>query len=115
MAEEKVVENSRMKEAMAELMKTEAGRELAEQLRSKLKAMNDQFKGLSDEDKKNFAGEFREKFADSFNDLKDSFKEKLGDGFNGADQSAPPPSRYTPEPNYYLFLIAIAVILIVFG
>lgn len=115
MAEEEVVSDSRMKNAMDELMKTEAGRELAEKLRGKLKELNEQFKGLSGEDKKTFSSEFREKFSESFSDLKDSFKAKLVEDSDGDDGFVPPPTGYFPQPNYMLFLVAITLVILVFG
>lgn len=111
-----------MKEAMDELAKSEEGRELAGKLRAKLKEMNDQFKGLSGDDKTKFLSEFREKFSDSLGDLKDSLSMKIGDNVDGEfkireDESEPtrPLTDLIAQPNYMLFLFAIALILIVFG
>ena len=116
MAQDDVVgnSNSRMREAMDELMKSEEGRQLADKLKGKLKELNDQFKGLSGDDKKKFAEEFRDKFTESFGDLKDSLKMKVGDDFSD-DGSIPTQTNFAPQPNYVLFLVAIIIVVIVFG
>lgn len=122
MAGDEGFSGSRMKEAMDELAKSEGGRELAEKLRSKLKQLNDQFKGLSGDDKSKFLDEFREKFSDSLGDLKDSLKMNIGGNVDGEfrirdDENEPtqPPIEHLPQPNYMLFLLAIVIILVVFG
>lgn len=112
-------EKSRMKGAMDELMKSEEGRELAAKLRNKLKELNDEYTVLPDEKKKDFLVEFREKFADSFGEIKDSIKSSLGDNPNGEfklrgdeSSSVPPPVAFN---SYAPLLFAIFVLVLVFG
>lgn len=122
MAGQEGFSSSRMKDAMDELAKSEGGRELADQLRSKLKELNDKFKGLTGDDKTKFLDEFREKFSDSLGDLKDALKINVGGNVDGEfrirdeeNESTQPPMGNSPQPNYMLFLLAIVIILLVFG
>lgn len=125
MSEPESFETPRMKGAMDELMKSEQGRELAAKLRVHLKKLNDQFKGLTGEDKKVFLNEFREKMGEHLGELKESIKAQIGgndDGefgefkIKGEEESSIPQSLvYNPSPNYTLFFIAFIAIFIVFG
>lgn len=122
MADEEVFSQSRMKNAMAELMKSEEGRKLADQLKTKLKDLNDQFKGLSGNEKEIFLKEFKTKFADSLGDLKDTLKMHVADDTNGdfkirgdESQTSFTQNDYAPQPNYFLFLFAIVLVVLVFG
>lgn len=115
--------SSRMKDAIDELSKSEEGRNLAEKLRTKLKELNEQFKGLSGNEKAKFLSEFREKFSDSLGDLKDSLNLKVGENVDGEfkmKEDANDAFRHTTEhnmlqPNYKLFLLAIVIVLFLFG
>lgn len=121
MSDEEIFSNSRIKGAMSELMKSEEGRVLAENLRSKLKELNDQFKGLSGEEKQAFLHDFRNKFSDSLGDLKDTLKIRAGEKVDGEfkfqddDDSMPPFENYVPLINYWPFLVAVLIILLIFG
>jgi hypothetical protein len=114
-------ETPNMKSAMAQLMKSEEGRELASKLRVQLKKLNDQFTGLSGNEKKEFLNKFREKMGEHFGELKEGIKAKLGgeDGefklTDDEDSSIPQSIVYNPSPNYALFLVAFLVILAIFG
>ena len=119
MSEENEFTNSKVKNAMDEMMKSEEGRALAEQLRDKLKELNNQFKGLDGDEKKKFLSEFREKFSEKLGDLKDSLNINLGESENGQfkfhndEGSVPPPVAYTP--NYLTFIVAILLVVLLFG
>lgn len=121
MSDEEVFSNSRIKGAMSELMKTEDGRVLAENLRIKLKELNDQFKGLSGEEKLTFLHDFRNKFADSLGDLKDTLKIRTGERVDGefkfqdGDGPMPPFENHAALTNFWPFLIAVLIILLIFG
>lgn len=108
---------SRLKEAMDELMKSEEGRELAENLRTKLKEMNEQFKDLSGEDKQKFVNEFRNKFADSLGNLQANLKQgnEENDEFRFQNDEKSSFDSFNASTNYWPFLIAIFVILLIFG
>lgn len=114
MAEEEVVPKARLSEAMDALMKTDEGRELASKIRGKLKDLSDQFKNLEGDDKEKFIDEFRDKFSESFNDLRDSIKMKAGEGDFDEDYE-PIHEGHGPPPNYVMFLIAILIVILVFG
>lgn len=117
MASDDLLAKPNIKVAMDELMKSEEGRELASKLRNKLKELNDQFTGLSGEEKKKFLGEFREKFADSLGEIKDSFKTL--DDASGQFKLRGDESDSVPTPvsitNYFPLLFAILVLAVVFG
>lgn len=103
---------------MDELMKSEEGQKLAEQLKTKLKDLNDQFRGLKGSEKELFLKEFKTKFADTLGDLKDTLKMQVGDEINTnfkSDDSAFPQHDFAPQPNYMLFLFAIVIVILVFG
>lgn len=113
--------NPKAKGALDELLKTEEGRELAAKIRIRLKELNEQFKGLTGDDKKEFIDNFREKFSDSLGDLKDSLREKISGSPDGQfkikddNSQIPPPVHYGPQQNYMLFIGAIVIVLILFG
>lgn len=120
MAEDQVFKNPHIKSAMDELMKTEEGKKLAEKLENKLKELSDKFQGLSGDEKKKFMGEFREKFSDSFGDIKDSLKMKVGENVNGGDfkfqeEESGSTSPLNYQTNYLPFLIALLFIVLIFG
>lgn len=119
MANEEVFSQSRMKSAMDDLMKSEEGRKFADELRTKLKDLNDQFKGLSGTDKELFLKEFKTKFADTLGDLKESLKMQVGDEVDGnfkiRDDTEPIFTDFPPQPNFMLFLFAILLVILVFG
>lgn len=112
------IDSQKAKTVIEELMKTPEGRDLADKIRNKLIDLNTQFKNLSPDDKIKFADEFKVKFQETFEDLKDSLKAQLGSDLNGesddfSDEQIP--SNYGPQPNYFLFLIAFILILLLFG
>lgn len=122
MSVEEDFETPNMKSAMAQLMKSEEGRELASKLRTQLKKLNDQFTGLSGDEKTKFLDEFREKMGKHFGDLKEGIKSKMGGNDDGdfkirddSESSIPQSVVYNPSPNYLLFFIAFLLIVAVFG
>lgn len=115
------------KEAMAQLMKTPEGREIAEKIKAKLRSLDLQFQGLKEGDKKEFMKNFKTKFADSFEDLRDSLKKNLidndqEDGLSG-DSGLPTssgstefnPLRSVAQPDYRLFILAFLIVVVLFG
>ena len=117
------IDHAKAKAAIDELMKTPEGQELAEKIRGKLKNLNMQFKGLSQDDKQKFVKEFQGKFTETFEELKDSLKSRLDpdaqDSLSAGENEDIPLSnlhnQYSPQPSYTLFLIAFIAILIIFG
>lgn len=113
--------NARTANALDQLMKTPEGRELADQIRSKLKGLNEQFKGLSGVDKKQLVEEFKTKFADSLGDLKTNIKNNAGNDIGGtfklrmeSDDGENLVHSILP-PNSRLFLLALLIIIVLFG
>lgn len=116
MAAKDILAESRMKGAMDELMKSEEGRELAAKLRSKLKQLNDEFAGLSGDEKTKFLGEFREKFTESLGEIKDSIKSSASGEFKiRGDESGDSAPSSVSLAFYLPFLIAVLIIVLVFG
>jgi hypothetical protein len=122
MASEDMFSNPRMKSAMEQLMKTDEGKELADKLKVKLRELNEAFKDLKGDDKLKFLTDFKEKFSESIGDLKDTLSMKMGDEVDGEFKmreddggSPPPPSHYVAQPNYFLFLIAIVLVVLLFS
>ena len=114
-------DNARTANALEQLMKTPEGREVAEQIRSKLKGLNEQFKGLSGVDKKHLVEEFKTKFADSLGNFKANLKNNAGDDIGGtfklrmeSDEAENIVHSILP-PNSRLFLLALLIIIILFG
>lgn len=119
---DKISEKAKL--ALGDMMKTPEGRFLAEKVRTKLKDLNEQFKDLSQDDKIKFLKEFKDKFADSFDELKNNLKSQLenskleseNDEFrlegDDDDSSSVP---YSPQSNHILFLTAVIIILFVIG
>ncbi|CRL08749.1 CLUMA_CG021304, isoform A [Clunio marinus] len=111
MSDDSPFENSRMRGAMDALMKSEEGREIAENLKSKLKQLNDQFKDLNHGEKQKFLNEFRDKFSESIGSLKDTLGEKYGETFEEEV-----PNAYTQQLlNYLPFMIGVTILLLIFG
>lgn len=118
MSEDDTFSSPRMKSALDELMKSEEGRELAENLRNKLKELNNQFKGLSDDEKKSFVEKFRDRFSDSLGELKDTISMKMGEKVDGefriqgdGEAEAAVSSNY----NFLPVLGAVLVLVVIFG
>lgn len=111
------IDTQKAKTVIEELMKTPEGRDLADKIRNKLIDLNTQFKNLSPDDKQKFAEEFKGKFQETFEDLKDSLKAQLGSDLSDETDefNEQIPSNYGPQPNYFLFLIAFILILLLFG
>ncbi|CAO1332399.1 unnamed protein product [Diamesa tonsa] len=113
--------NARTASALEQLMKTPEGRELADQIRSKLKDLNEQFKGLSGVDKKQLVDEFKTKFADTLGNLKANLKNNAEDDIGGTfkfrletDESENVVHSILP-PNSRPFLLALLIIIALFG
>lgn len=113
--------NARTANALEQLMKTPEGRELADQIRSKLKGLNEQFKGLSGVDKKQLVDEFKTKFADTLGNLKANLKDNAGDDIGGtfklrleSDETESTVYSMLP-PNSRPFLLALLIIVALFG
>jgi hypothetical protein len=124
MSQETFEKSNRIKESMKKMMETPEGKAMGEKIRNKLKELNDQFKGLSGENKKKFADEFKGKFMETFDDLKDSLKVKFeenSDDIMNVESDEPESEKFSeplnvvPQPNYALFLIALLIILVVIG
>lgn len=118
MSDDEIFKGLRMKGGMEELMKSEEGRELATKLRSKLKELNDQFTGLSGDEKAKFLTDFREKFKDTLGELPKSFDNKLDDNSDGTFKIREDISDFAPQKylmGYFPFLVAVFVIVLVFG
>lgn len=118
MSDDDIFKGLRMKGGMEELMKSEEGRELATKLRSKLKELNDKFTGLSGDEKSKFLTDFREKFADSLGELPGSLNTKMDDNPDGAFKIREDISDFAPQKylmGYFPFLVAVFVIVLVFG
>lgn len=117
MGEENIFESTRMKEAMDKLLKSEAGREMAGNLRSKLKELGEQYKGLSGDDKKEFLEDFQSKLQETLGGLNDALKVRSEDEFNAEfrteDDSESMPPVYAR--NYLPVLIAVVLLLLLFG
>jgi len=117
------------KRVLADLLKTENGRKMADEIRGKLTDLNEQYKGLEGDEKQKFIDGFKDKFRDALSGLKVAVANQLdkaagGDGsgetpdFVVDPTNAPPPPtpmRYSPTPNYTLFLIAFLFVVVVFG
>lgn len=118
---------AKAKEAMDQLMKTPQGREIAEKIKAKLRDLDVQFQTLQGEDKKEFMKKFKGKFADSFDDLRETLKKNILDtepeeDFVSGDSALPPfestefnPLRSVAQPNYKLFVVAFIIVLLIFG
>jgi uncharacterized protein (UPF0305 family) len=121
MSDSPPIDTQKAKSAIDELMKTAEGQALADKIRDKLKDLNVQFKGLSQDDKKKFVDEFKGKFSETFEDLKSSLKMRMVDDssdFEAVEEAENIPIddfRYSTSPNYTLFLIAFIIVLVVFG
>lgn len=119
MSEESLpVDAQKARSAIDELMKTPEGQQLAEKIREKLKGLNEQFKGLSKDDRQKFADEFKGKFTETFEDLKDSLRSSIeGNKDDQSDQELPNQNQfnYSPQQSYTLPLIASIIVLIIFG
>jgi hypothetical protein len=104
------------KSAIDELMKSPEGQQLADKIRDKLKDLNVQFKGLSQDDKKKFVSEFQGKFSETFEELKESLKAKMDPDTGEQEEENPFDNmRHSSQPNYTLFLIASIILLLVLG
>lgn len=117
MNDEEVFKSPRMKGAMDALMKSEEGREIAAKLREKLKALNDQFKDLTGDEKVTFLKEFKHKFADSLGDIAGGNLGVGGDS-DGAFKIRGDEELLAPQTQffYYLpFILAFTFICLVFG
>ncbi len=113
---------SKAKEAMDQLMKTPEGRKIAEQVREKLKNLDRQFAGLSEEDKKDFVDKFKEKFSESFDGIRDKLHDNLMNNENSekvvdeqSNNAEFNPLHSVAQPDYRLFIFAFIMILILFG
>lgn len=114
--------NARTANALEQLMKTPEGRELADQIRSKLKGLNEQFKGLSGVDKKQLVDEFKTKFADTLGNLKANLKNNADEDDIGgtfklrleSDETENTIHSFLP-PNSRPFLLALLIIIVLFG
>lgn len=114
MGEEGMFKSSKLKGAMDELMKSEEGKALAEKIRTKLKELNDQYKDLTGDDKKNFKEQFGEKFKDLVGDLSETLKNTPDDGtFQIRDD--PGVQALAGFYNYLPFLLAVSFICLIFG
>lgn len=112
--------NERTANALEQLMKTPEGRELADQIRSKLAGLNEQFKGLSGVDKKKLVEEVKTKFAETLGNLKENLK-NAGDDLGGtfkfrveSDDAENTVHSLLP-PNSRAFLFALLIIIMLFG
>lgn len=115
---ESPLSNSKTSSVLKELMSTEKGRELAEKIRVKLNELNDKFKQLSPEDKKKFKGEFKNKFSDSLQFLKNKIQSEDEDGvfrLHEDGEVVEPPSQPLVLPSYIYFFIAFLLLLSLFG
>ncbi|KAG5678194.1 hypothetical protein PVAND_007887 [Polypedilum vanderplanki] len=114
------VDSEKTKLAIDELMKTPEGQALADKIRNKLKDLNTQFKELSPEDREKFTKDFQEKFSETFQDVKESIKARMDQNpdYASAEEEREIPInnfRVAPEPNYFFFLIAFIIVLVIFG
>lgn len=112
--------NARTANALEQLMKTPEGRELADQIRSKLAGLNEQFKGLSGVDKKKLVEEVKTKFAETLGNLKENLK-NAGDDLGGTfklrveSDDADNTVHSLLPPNSRPFLFALLIIIMLFG
>lgn len=116
MGDEEVFSGGKMKATMDQLMKSEAGQELAEKIREKLKQLNDQYKDLTGDEKKNFKEEFGNKFRDLVGDLSETIKNAEAGSSEGSfklrgDSATASVGFY----NYLPFLLAVSFICLIFG
>lgn len=122
MSRDEIFSNPRIKGALDQLMDSEEGRELAQKLRTKLKELNDQFKGLPVEEKQQFLKDFSGKFSESMGDLKDTLSMKMGERVDGEFNFHDNERSQIRDPEvddnfsyYWPFLGAVFVILLIFG
>ena len=113
---------SKAKLAMAELMKTPEGREIAEKIKAKLRELDVQFQGLKDSDKKEFMSKFKGKFTETFDDLRESIKQNvlgvepsIDDDELGGNFENPSQYQIAPQPFNWLFLAAVLFVIFVIG
>lgn len=114
MGEEGMFTGGKLRGAMDELMKSEEGKALAEKIRGKLKELNDQYKDMSGEDKKNFKEQFGKKFQDLVGDLTDTLKNSPDDG-TFQIRGDPAVQASAGFYNYLPFLLAVSFICLIFG
>lgn len=108
-------DTQKAKTVFAELMKTSEGRELADKIREKLKDLNSQFKNLSPDDKRKFSNEFQGKFAETFNELKNVLKQKFESEEKPDEFIEEFSENYEQNTTYFVFIVAILIILMLFG
>lgn len=112
---------SKAKLAMAELMKTPEGREIAEKIKTKLRELDVQFQGLTDIDKKEFMTKFKGKFTETFDDLRESIKKSVLDDEPSIDDDLggnfenPSQFQIDPQPFNWLFIAAVLFVVFVIG
>lgn len=114
MAQEDIFQGTKLAGAMEELSKTKEGRDIASKLQDKLKELNAQFVGFSDAEKKTFLEEFRKKFSMSLKSALPDPEEDVDGVFklSGEEEIAKIPFSMF---NYVPFLLAFAVICLLFG
>lgn len=108
--------------ALEQLMKTEEGRVLAQQIKDKLKELSQTYEGLNDGDKEEFASIFTEKFKESFVHLKekvaDSVKEKVEDADFREGFKKNVLRKVASDDwfqNYNVAIVAVVIFLAIFG
>lgn len=119
---------AKAKFAMQELMKTPEGRKIADKIKARLKDLDVAFQGLGEGDKQEFMKKFKGKFTETFDDLRESIKKNVIDNEvpsieeeqdflsdNALPNDNTNPLRYTPQPNYWLFIVAFLIILFIIG
>jgi hypothetical protein len=111
---ESPISNPKTSSILQELMNTEKGRELAEKIRVKLNELNVKFAQLSPTDKKKFKSEFKNKFSESLQFLKNKIQNEDEDGqfrIHLEEEGIQPHIL----PSYMYFYIAFLLLLSLFG
>lgn len=112
---------SKAKLAMSELMKTPEGRQIAEKIKTRLRELDVQFQGLTDIDKKEFMSKFKGKFAETFDELRETIKDSVigeepsFEGEEGLNFENSSPFQNNSQPFNWLFIAAILIIVFVIG
>lgn len=97
--------NPEIKNVLAQLMKSEQGRTLVENLMPRFKELDEKYQSLPDDEKKVFEEHFKNKFLNTLLLLKD----KLGIG-EGPAKQFPSENRSQVQPSLLFFVVAVFLI-----